>query len=311
MNPSTLEPAANSLRTSEEGDGAMDDMKASLVALSNTVDRLLATVTDIRSLVGPFGVPMPDGSMLVQTIHGTKYLIDPNDRVMAPQLIVYRQWEPDLSLLFLRNLTPASVFVDVGANFGYFTCLAGSKIGTGDRGQVFAFEPNPRLLPLLRDNCAINWSMAPIQIHGCAVGLHRGTASLSIPSSRAANASLTSLSGDGESVEVDVVSLDEALRDGPQVDLLKIDVEGHEMAVLLGARQVIKRSPRLRIVMEWSAVQMQDAGTTADDAIGVIRELGLIPRAIPASGLFDDAPLMDLAELRATPYANIILTKAN
>lgn len=301
--PTSPSPAGESERTTE-------DLKTSLAALTETVEQLLSTVEEIRSLVGPFGVPMPGGAMLVQTIHGMKYLIDPNDRVMAPQLIVYRQWEPDLSALFLRNLAPSSVVVDVGANFGYFTCLAASRIGAGNGGEVFAFEPNPRLLPLLRDNCAINWSMAPVHIHEAAVGATRGVASLSIPRGGAANASLTDLAGDAERLDVAVVTLDEALPHGLLVDFLKIDVEGHEMAVLQGARDVIGRSPNLRIVMEWSIDQMGAAGTSVDDMLGLFAALGLSPRGVPSTGLIDDALPISVGELRTTGYANIVLVKA-
>lgn len=248
--------------------------------------------------------------MLVQTIHGTKYLIDPNDRIMAPQLIVYRQWESDLSTLFLNNLTNDSVVVDVGANFGYFTCLAGSKIGAGAKGRVFAFEPNPRLLTLLRDNCKINWSMAPIEIHDTAVGAAGGHAVLSIPRNGAANASLTQLGGDHDKVDVEVVSLDDSIPRTVAVDLMKIDVEGHEMAVLLGARDIIDRSPNLHIVMEWSVVQIQEAGNSVDDIVDVILDLGLVPKSIPESRKLADAPVLDIGVLKATPYANIILAQA-
>src|ERR1700759_5244650 len=103
----------------------------------------------MRQLIGPFGLSFPNEEILVQTLHGTKYFIDANDLVMTPQLVVYRQWESDLSAFFIRSLTPDTSFVDIGANFGYFTCLAGSRIGTTGRGRVIAVEPNPHMYRLL------------------------------------------------------------------------------------------------------------------------------------------------------------------
>ena len=93
------------------------------------------------------------------------------------------------------------------------------------------------------------------------------------------------------------------------VDLLKIDVEGHEMAVLEGAREVIARSPRLRVVLEWSVDQLAAAGTSADEMIDLFDSLGLVPRGIPASGLIDEAPVTDAGALRAMRYTNIILSR--
>lgn len=292
------------------------DLQTEIHALSEKVemisDRLaevLQSTRETRSLVGPFGVPLPNDLMLVQTIHGVKFLIDPNDRIMAPNLIIYRQWEADLSRLFLYNLNTSSVVVDVGANFGYFTCLSGNKIGNSGTGRIFAFEPNPRLVPLLRDNCQINWSMAPIQIHPVAVGAKKGRAVISIPANGAANATLTDVSGDCDKVEIDVVALDDALPADIVVDLLKIDVEGHELAVLQGAEKLIRRSPTLAIVMEWSAKQLNDAGTSPKEMISVIENLGLVAKSVPESGLLADAQKIDFSNLRDIKYDNIILMK--
>ena len=51
-------------------------------------------------------------------------------------------------------LQRGDVFVDVGANIGYFSVLAACLVGEG--GQVFAFEPDPDNFRLLRDNVALN-----------------------------------------------------------------------------------------------------------------------------------------------------------
>lgn len=292
------------------------DLKATVRELQETVAWMADTMSsafelarETRTLVGPFAAPMPDGTMLVQTIHGPKYLIDPNDRVMAPPLIVHRDWEPDLSRLFLNSLNPSSVVVDVGANFGYFSCLAAYKIGRSGTGQVWSFEPNPRLVPLLEDNCwRINWSIAPIHLRPHAVGAENGKVTLSVPRHGAANASLT-MSGDHDQVEVEMVVLDEVIPTDLAVDLMKIDVEGHELAVLRGARQLVDRSPDLHIVMEWSLDQLMAANTSADDMLRCFEDMCLVPKRIPPSAKLNDATPFDPNDLRSLQYDNIILTK--
>ncbi len=282
-------------------------LQASIGTLTQTVDHLLNVATETRQLVGPFGTPMPDGSMLVQTIHGVKFLIDPNDRIMAPQLIIYRQWEAEMTRLFLHNLDPSTVFVDVGANFGYFTVLGANRIGASGSGQVYAYEPNPRLVPLLRANCEINWSMAPVTISDAAVGAGEGSATISVPLNGAANATLSDVGGDCARHDVKVVSLDDSLPEDLKVDWLKIDVEGHELGVLQGARRVIARSPDVRIVMEWSVNQMRDAGVSADDMIAMFRELGLVAASVPDSGRISDTEVIRFDRLGEIAYDNILL----
>jgi len=61
-----------------DNNGATDaEFAATGALLLQKIDALTANVVELRALVGPFGVPMSNGSMLVQTLYGIKYLIDP------------------------------------------------------------------------------------------------------------------------------------------------------------------------------------------------------------------------------------------
>jgi FkbM family methyltransferase len=291
---------------------------ASLANRLEEIDRRLATVEtlakEIRQLVGPFGTLLPDGRMLVQTLHGIKLYIDPLDLIMAPNLIVYRQWEADITALLRRSLEPDTVFVDVGANIGYFTCLAASTIGPGGCGKVIAIEPNPACLELLDANLVINWSMCEVEVHRLAVSNFEGTARLALPPRRAANAHLQR--GDGlasnETCEVQVFSLDRLFPSGLCVDLMKIDVEGYEWFVLDGARRVIEESPRLHVVMEWSLPQMSEAEIRPEMMFDLFASLGLVPYRLPASlhHMDEEATRYPVEELAATRYANIVLARS-
>jgi len=291
----------------------IENDNAGLLAIIHTlsvqVAQLSVAVNEVRSLVGPFAVPMPDGQMLVQTVYGIKYLIDPSDLIMAPQLIVYRQWEADLSKYMFSALHKDSVFVDVGANFGYFTCLGGAKIGISGVGRVIAMEPNPKLVKLLRANTFINWSMCPIDIYPVAVGASEKFVRLNIPQNRAANASLTA-NADGstdDQVDVAMKPVDSLVPAGVAIDMMKVDVEGHEHGVLEGAARVISESPNIRIVMEWSIPQMNDAGYSPADMMKLIKDLGLCANRLPALATDAITKFADDA-LCATPYDNILLT---
>ncbi len=279
------------------------------------IDQLEGTVREIRNLVGPFGTLFPDGTMLVQTIHGTKYFIDPNDEIMAPQLVVYRQWEPDLSAFFVNSTTPDTVFIDVGANFGYFTCLVASRIGSKGSGQVIAAEPNPAMQKLLRKNLRINWSMSPVVVSECAVAEQIGHLEFSIPVDRAANASLTTATTHPTDARliVKTTTLDQ-LSANRVVDLIKIDVEGFETAVLRSGLDTIRRSANLIIVIEWSQQQMRDAGFTSDGLIETLKTLELRAYHLPASRFIDeqawDTLEIPFDTLRDVGYDNILLRRS-
>jgi FkbM family methyltransferase len=278
-----------------------------LEAVETRLEALQAISAETRQLLGTSATAMPDGRMLVQTLHGVKFLIDPADRIMAAQMVVYRQWEPELSSFFRHLVTPASVVVDVGANFGYFTCLSGALIGAGGSGRVIAIEPNPAMVELIHANGEINWSMAPIEIIEAAAGAEAGSAVLNVHPQRAANASLTP--GEGEAVEVRLVRIDDIVPDGLAVDLMKIDVEGHEAGVLLGARRTIGASPEITLVVEWSLGQMTAAGTEPERMLALFDELELEPFALRPRPDFSHATRLAPETLLRIPYDNIVLRR--
>ena len=301
----------------------MQEMKAELATVRSELSALkhlladtLGLAREIRQLVGPFGTPLGEGKMLVQSLFGIKYVIDPMDLIIGPQLIVYRQWEAELSAMFAHAATKDMVFVDVGANFGYFTCLLGSLIGTSGAGRVWGIEPNPTCVKLMETNIAINWSMCPIHLIPHAAGAFSGEVEFIVPKNRASNASFVGRNQDvtdldDERFAVKVQPLDEALPVSEVVDLMKIDVEGHEWSVLSGARNLISRSRDIRIIMEWAPHQMMTAGFTASDMSHLFDELGLQGHLSSGSIRVGDAlgPILDHDALMSHTYDNIVLRR--
>lgn len=290
---------------------------SSFDALLMRMERVESALQDIRRLIGPFGVPFPNDEILVQTLYGTKYFIDANDLVMTPQLVVYRQWESELSAFFVRSVSPDTVFLDIGANFGYFTCLAASRIGTTGSGKVIAVEPNPRIFDMLSRNLRINWSMAPVEVHACAANSNGMSVDLMIPARGAANASIVTKrvhhnSAVGALVHVRGNTVDRIVA-GRRVDLIKIDVEGHELDVLNGASETFRVAPNIHLVMEWALAQMNDAGINPNNLVDKFDELGLACYRMPDSihvSIGDLDPLrLSREQLLSTPYTNLYLRK--
>jgi FkbM family methyltransferase len=289
-------------------------LRREMALLRDELGALAKTTYEIRALVGPFGAAMPDGTMLVQTLFGNKYYIDPLDFVIAPNLITYRQWEADLSALMANAAKPNMLFVDIGANFGYFTCLMGSKIGNSGGGRVVAVEPNAAMTALLRRNIAINWSMCPVDVYDCAVSDTPGLVSFHVPRNGASNASMVPSALPAPAIDptsiinVEARRLDDLLADGTSVDLMKIDVEGHELAALRGAERVVAQSVDIKIIMEWSLPQMQFAGYSAADLFAQFERMNLDPYLIPKDRQFESLSTSITAEaLAALPYENLIL----
>lgn len=129
-------------------------------------------------------------------------------------------------------LNKGDVFVDIGANLGYYTRI-GSKI-VGSEGAVLAFEPMPAAIRLLKMNVA---DLSNVTIFPIALSERKGEATFYVRK----HGNLSSLAPDPLSgtVRVDVSLLDEVLWNYDKVDFIKIDVEGFEKEVLLGAKKTL------------------------------------------------------------------------
>ena len=295
---------------------SLADIERRLAAIEARAATIERDARDTRRLVGPWAVGLADGKLMVHTLNSMLLIVESTDLIITPQLVCYRQWEPDVTELFWNSCRSDTVFVDVGANIGYFTILAGLRIHAGGTGRVIAVEPNPDCCALIERNLVINWSMCEIELHRVAAGAAKGAVWLTYPANRAANARI-SVEGDeaGErGFRAGVEPLDALVPEGLAVDILKIDVEGHELSVFKGAERVIAESPAIKIVMEWSPKQMQEAGVSAEALAVTLTDLDLVARRLPSSKTLDgltpeNSPFIRFEELSQMAYDNILLTK--
>lgn len=156
-------------------------------------------------------------------------------------------------------LRAGDVFLDVGANVGYYTLAAASKVQSS--GQVYAFEPHPVMAAQLRNNCEQNPHL-PIQIFETAVADQSGEASFYIPPDngfQSVEGSLVAHSDFSEK-KVPVVTLDQICRKvGPgKIQLAKIDIEGYEARALRGAQGLLSSGKLESLLCEVSDENRQE-----------------------------------------------------
>lgn len=170
------------------------------------------------------------------------------DQHMESQIFWYGAYSRDVLAVLDRLLLPGMTVVDVGANIGEIALAAGVRVGS--RGRVLAFEPQPRLAERLRRHAATN-GLGNVEVLEMGVSERSETATLFAPaeafddgSQHSGLASLYPTSTRAEAVsQIRLVTLDRFLEDHPaeRVDVIKIDVEGAELAALRGAEATLKR----------------------------------------------------------------------
>jgi len=145
--------------------------------------------------------------------------------------------EGDVHDFILNNLESGDIFVDIGANIGYYTILAARLIGID--GKVFAIEPVPQTLKVLRFNIKLN-GLRNVMVFDKAGWRARAKLKLKIPMSEFGSASY--FRRGSLEVNVDAIPLDEVLNctNRLEIKLIKIDVEGAEYEVLKGLTETLK-----------------------------------------------------------------------
>jgi FkbM family methyltransferase len=224
---------------------------------------------------------------LVRLASGEYICVDTNSLDATDYLLGW-EMEADVLPVFRSFLQPQSVVLDIGANFGLYTATSASL--TKHRGRLYSFEANPHTFELLKrtlyaNRLAHNPNVIAVN---ALVGENTGRGTLYYLPQFLGGATMTDIGhwGDAKrSIELDMITIDEFLPDGLAVDLVKIDVEGHEPFVIRGMQKTIQRSPNIRIFIEFVEAFLAHT-VNADQFAAEIESLGLrICRVLPRSRL--------------------------
>ena len=192
--------------------------------------------------------------------------------------------EADVIRVFRTFLTQRSVVLDIGANFGLYTALSASIVK--NHGRLYAFEGNPRVFESLQrtivaNDLYFNPNIVAANVAGLQRERPRRSALFGKPAVRRHHVGRAAVRrqaacGRGRHDHDRRFSAADLT-----VDLVKIDVEGHEPLVLRGMERTIARSPNIRIVIEFADSLLAHTVNPADFA-DYIRGLGFaICRVLP------------------------------
>ena len=171
-------------------------------------------------------------------IEGFTMFVRKNDWLIGAGIARTGEYEPQVTACLKELLAPGMVFVDVGANIGYYALLGASLVG--EEGQVIAFEPNVDNVALMRRSLAAS-QVQVVTIHTKAVADRPQTLLLDAGGANS-NGRVVEVSPDGFArPSVEAVTLDDTLADLERVDVIKIDTEGAEPLVWAGMQEIAKR----------------------------------------------------------------------
>ncbi len=162
----------------------------------------------------------------------------PQDSSMTWEVAFSGQYDTPYVEVARRYVTPGSLVLDVGASLGLWTVqLARTARSVG--AEVWAVEPEPANLWWLKRNLALNGLDRVVQIHPIALGSTPGSLRIQLRDAGGGNAAVAFGDEPGTS-EVQVLRMDDIPR-SCSVSFIKLDVEGFELEILRGARQLLEK----------------------------------------------------------------------
>ena len=221
-----------------------------------------------NDLVVPLSVPWLDGTTVDVTLG--------NDNSLC--LYVCGSFEPNEFNFLDRMLKPGMVFVDVGANDGYYTLFAARRVGPA--GRVVSVEPSSRERGHLEHNLGRN-DLGNVTVVPSALGAAAGTADLHLAHGvHTGHNTLGSFAHDDvvpasvERVPLETLDTVVARLGLPRIDVIKIDVEGGEANVIAGARSVLTEMRPL-LMMEINDGALRAQGSSEASLLATLQgELG-------------------------------------
>jgi FkbM family methyltransferase len=218
------------------------------------------------------GWPLPGGARII---------IDNPAETIQRQILSMGVYEPGVVRVMCSVLRPGDLFLDIGANIGQYTLIAG---GLGMR--VHAFEPVPRLATRLAESVRLSRLEARVRIVPLAVSNRTGFSSLYI-SQRDDDGSHSLLPGiparSTQRITVQTTTLDSYVSSSAcgVPSIIKIDVEGCEALVLDGATAALANSPHPVIVLETGDRMADRIGESAATVLRRLHSIGYRTFLIP------------------------------
>ena len=210
------------------------DWRSRKILWASAVSALLTSFRDLDS----FQKPVPLNDLEVDVAGIGRFAIRANTDDMLHLLPAREQ---KVRETIEQRVRPGAVFVDGGANIGFYAILAARLAGPD--GQVVAFEMMPDTAAVLRRHIAANGASA-IEVVERALSDHSGSrVRASVEPGQHGQASIVKDGSERHlSIEVETITLDEALTGYGPIDLIKLDLEGAEYAALKGAAAVLART---------------------------------------------------------------------
>ncbi len=182
----------------------------------------------------------------ILNINSHKFSTIPNDIGISEELLMFHTHEP-LSTKLLTSLLKKGMYcLDVGSNIGYYSCLESNAVG--NTGKVISIEPSPINFKYLKKNIELQ-NMSNTEIHNFACGSENSEIEFLVSDrsnwSRVATDKFVDAPPDAilQTIKVPMKTVDYLIEEKslPQLDFIRMDVEGYEVNIVEGMHKTLEK----------------------------------------------------------------------
>lgn len=205
------------------------------------------------------------------TIDGSTFYMHAGDNYLTQLVVNTGEYEPTETQLVRQILKDGDVFIDVGANIGWYTVHSAKIVGAN--GRVYAFEPEPNNLDLLRKNVEAN-NLKNVTVDERALSSEAGSFKLFLEKENLGKHSLVVEHAGERYINVQTMRFDDYWANRGDIRLVKIDTEGAEGMILDGMRDTLRTQKNMELIVEFAPFRLVKSGYDPDKFLSDMYQLG-------------------------------------
>ena len=218
----------------------------------------------IKKVITPIVNTLKPNYIIIQ---GNKLYIDKKDAVVSQELVISGTWEEYETEVFKKNINKGDTVLDIGAHIGYYTLIAAQLVG--DKGKVYAFEPDHKNFSLLKKNVEVNGYKNVVLVNK-AVGEIDGKIELYLDDENTGDHRIYVSDARRKGITIEVVTLNNFLKNNEEVNLIKMDIQGSESSALKGGSNIIKENKSIKILTEFWPKGLKLSGSSSNEFINLL-----------------------------------------
>lgn len=278
-------------------------LRGSLIEATGKIVKKVPLVSDIARFCYAKLQRMSAGRVVTKKVNGIWYELDLSEMIDY-SLYLYGYYEKETSRVLREQIRPEMTVVEVGANVGSHTFEIAKMLDPA-KGRIICFEPTEFAFNKLKKNHSLN-SFTNITLERVALSDTNETKTIersTTPETMPFKASWDKTSGSAKHASVDQITfrrLDDYFVEErlDKLDLFKIDVDGYELRVLEGAKEILTKYAPVMIIE--LGVTVERVGDRLEDLVDTLYTLSYVPHSIETGEVLDREELIETVRRNTT-----------